>query len=154
MCVLKSMATTECLLSICRIQKAALKVILGKDYESYEKSLKILNMESLDQRRESMSLKFVKNGLKNLNFSKLFPLRRENHGMSIRQREKYHVTMSNTSRFKDSAVPFLQRLQNKDALEKKSLKKLLNHDRVVNDLKRSESNYNRVNYISNVDVIT
>ena len=108
-----------------RIQKAALKVILGKDYESYEKSLKILNMESLDQRRESMSLKFVKNGLKNLNFSKLFPLRRENHGMSIRQREKYHVTMSNTSRFKDSAVPFLQRLQNKDALEKKEFKEVI-----------------------------
>ena len=125
LCVLKSMATTECLLSICRIQKAALKVILGKDYESYEKSLKILNMESLDQRRESMSLKFVKNGLKNLNFSKLFPLRRENHGMSIRQREKYHITMSNTSRFKDSAVPFLQRLQNKDALEKKEFKEVI-----------------------------
>ena len=39
-----------------RIQKAAVKIILGKDYDGYEKSLKVLNMESLDQKRESMAL--------------------------------------------------------------------------------------------------
>ena len=44
-----------------RIQKAALKVILGKEYDGYEKSLVNLNMESLEQRRETMALKFVKN---------------------------------------------------------------------------------------------
>ena len=112
-------------------------------------------MESLNQRRESMALKFVKNGLKNLNFSKLFPLRKEIHGMSVRKSEKYHVSISKTSRHKDSAVPFLQRLLNKDACDKReSLKFLLNHDKVPKKTKRSERNNSRVNYICNVDVIT
>ena len=68
-------------------------------------------MESLNQRRESMALKFVKNSLKNHNYSKLFPLRKANHGMSVRNSERYHVKVTNTG---DSAVPFLQRLLNKD----------------------------------------
>ena len=110
-----------------RIQKAALKVFLGKDYDGYEKSLEVLNMESLNQRRESMALKFVKNGLKNHNFSKLFPLRKLNHGMSKRKGERYHVNISKTKRYKDSAVPYLQGLLNEDILEKKeSLKSLFN----------------------------
>ena len=138
-----------------RIQKAALKVILGKDYDGYEKSLEVLNMESLNQRRESMALKFVKNGLKNHNFSKLFPLRKLNHGMSKRRGERYHVNISKTKRCKDSAVPYLQGLLNKDDLEKKeSLKSLFNHDKVERIQERSDSNNSRVNYICNVDVIT
>ena len=98
---------------------AALKVILGKDYDGYEMSLEILNMESLNKRRESMALKFVKNGLNNHNFSKVFPLRKLNHGMSKRRGERYHVNISKTKRCKDSAVPYLQGLLNKDDLEKK-----------------------------------
>ena len=109
-----------------RIQKAALKIILGKDYNGYEKSLEVLNMESLNQRRESMALKFVKNSLKNHNFSKLFPLKKSNHGMSVRNGERYHVNIGKTERYKDSAVPFLQRLLNKDIKDKKdNLKRLI-----------------------------
>ena len=67
-------------------------------------------MESLEQRRESMALKFVKSGLKDHNFSKLFPLRKANHGMTVRNSEKYHVKSTKNLRYKVSAVPFLQRL--------------------------------------------
>ena len=75
--------------------------------------------------------------------------------MSVRKSEKYHVSISKTSRHKDSAVPFLQRLLNKDACDKReSLKFLLNHDKVPKKTKRSERNNSRVNYICNVDVIT
>ena len=138
-----------------RIQRAALKVILGKDYDGYENSLKVLNMESLNQRRESMALKFVKNSFKNHNFSKLFPLRKANHGMSVRNGEKYHVNITNTGRYKDSAVPFLQRLLNKDIMDKKdNLKRLISHVKVSKKIERSEIENSRVNYVCNVDVIT
>ena len=74
-----------------RVQKAALKVILRGEYEDYEQALGVLNLESLNQRRESMALKFVKNGLKDPQFSKLFPLREGKHGMISRNSEKYHI---------------------------------------------------------------
>ena len=116
-----------------RVQKAALRVILQGEYDSYEQALGLLNLESLNQRRESMALKFAKNGLNNPQFSKLFPLRKIKHGMIARNSEKYCVNRSNTLRYKESSVPFLQRLLNKDSFEKKkSLKRLFSG----NDLTR------------------
>ena len=112
-----------------------------------------LKLESLYKRREAMALKFVKKSLGNYNFSKLFPLREAKHGMKARMSEKYFVTPSRTKRHKDSAVPYLQNLLNKDHLEKRqTLKKLFSckssHSYASIELKK------RVNYISNVDVIT
>ena len=108
-----------------RIQKAAVKIILGKDYSNYEQALNILKIDSLNQRRESMALKFAKNSLNDKNFSKLFPLRMTRHQMNVRNSEKFHVNHSNTKRYKESAVPFLQELLNKETFEKRmSLKRL------------------------------
>ena len=74
-----------------------------------------------------MALKFVKKSLENNNFSKLFPLREVKYGMKFRKSEKYLVNPTKTKRLKDSAVPYLQGLLNKDYFEKKqSLKRLLN----------------------------
>lgn len=115
-----------------------------------KKSLEVLNMESLNQRRESMALKFFKNGLKNHNFSQLFPLRKANHGMSVRNSERYHVNITKTGRYK-----FLQRLLNKDTLAKKeNLKRIINYDKLSKKPERSETKNSQVNYICNIDVIT
>ena len=38
-----------------RVQKAALKVILKKDYLNYEDALKLTNLPSLDERRQAIS---------------------------------------------------------------------------------------------------
>ena len=81
-----------------RIQKAAVKVILGNDYDNYTQALSNLKMESLNKRRENMVLRFAKKSLDNDNFSKLFPLRDINHGMRVRKSEKYHVNNSKTNR--------------------------------------------------------
>ena len=81
-----------------RVQKAALKVILRGEYDNYEQALGVVNLDSLDQRRESLALKFAKNGLKDPQFSKLFPLRRVEHVMVARNSGKYHVNKSTTSR--------------------------------------------------------
>ena len=102
-------------------------MILGKEYSSYEEALSILNLESLNRRREAMALKFAKGCLKNENFSKLFPLREVKHGMVFRKSEKYFVKHSNTRRHRESAVPYLQGLLNSENIERnQSLKRLLN----------------------------
>ena len=75
--------------------------------------------------------------------------------MSVRNGERYHVNIGKTERYKDSAVPFLQRLLNKDIKDKKdNLKRLINHVKVSKKIERSEIENSRVNYVCNVDVIT
>ena len=57
-----------------RVQRAAMRVIMGKRYEGYEEALKFMKLDSLKERREKMALKFVKKSLRQDGFSKLFPL--------------------------------------------------------------------------------
>ena len=138
-----------------RVQKAALKVILGKDYKDYEDALKLTKLQSLDQRREVISLRFVKNSLKNENFSKLFPLKKANHVMNVRNPIKYHVNKANTERYRRSTIPYLQRQLNRDSLKRKvELKDLL----TFNETKRKRTGNNNhselVNYVGFADPIT
>ena len=103
-----------------RVQKAALKVILRNDYNDYEEALRLTGLQSLDSRRDMIGLRFVKNSLRNANFSKLFPLKKINHVMSVRNPLKYHINKANTERYKRSTIPYLQRLLNKDSQKRKS----------------------------------
>ena len=64
-----------------RIQKAALRVIMGKQYINYKNSLKELNLETLEKRRETLCLKFAKNCLKNEKLKDMFPLKKIKHEM-------------------------------------------------------------------------
>ena len=119
-----------------RIQKSAMKVIFRSDYPGYERSLKILNIESLQDRRERLSLNFAKKCLNHEKFSEMFP--KNLSKIKSRGKERYHVNMANTERYKHSAMPFLQRKLNESLkVEKEQLKALL-----------------RVNCVSNVDSIT
>ena len=52
-----------------RVQKAALRVILRGDYESYESALKISGIDSLEDRRKVMALEFARKCLNNDNYS-------------------------------------------------------------------------------------
>ena len=136
-----------------RVQKAALKVILGKDHNDYDEALKLLRIQSLEQRREMVSLRFVKNSLKNANFAKLFPLTKANHVMNVRNPIKYHINKANTERYRRSTIPYLQ--LNRDILKRKcefkDLKAFIEPKR-----KRTEKNNHcvLVNYVSFADPIT
>ena len=55
-----------------RVQKAACAIILGKQFYSYKAALRILNMETLESRRFTISLKFARKALKSEKFSSLF----------------------------------------------------------------------------------
>ena len=119
-----------------RIQKSAMKIIFKHDYVGYEKSLKILKIESLQDRRERLSLRFAQKCLKHEKFSDMFP--KNQSTFSSRNKEKYHVNMALRERYRHSSIPFLQRKLNENLqMEKKQLRALL-----------------RVNCVSNVDSIT
>ena len=56
-----------------RVQKSALKIILGYKYQNYENALEKLNLEKLQNRRERLCLKFAKKCTENERTKKMFP---------------------------------------------------------------------------------
>ena len=57
-----------------RVQKAAVRIIYGKPYESYSETLKLLGIMRLSEIREVICLKFAKNCLRIDNFKRMFPM--------------------------------------------------------------------------------
>ena len=109
-----------------RVQKAAMKVIMGTRYQGYEEALKFMKIDSLKERRLKMALRFAKKSVRHSNFLSVFPLNKSDHTMMTRNPAKYVVKDSKTERMKKSAVPFLQRLLNEDNdKQKKDLTALL-----------------------------
>ena len=97
-----------------RIQKCAVRVILGKQHTSYENSLEILNLKKLTERREYLSLTFTKRSLKNCKIKHIFPFRKELRSQTRRKTERFEVKRANTERLKMSAIPYMQRLLNRN----------------------------------------
>ena len=62
-----------------RVQKNACRIILGNKFENYEKSLKLLDLDTLKERREKLSLKFGQNCTENPKTKKLFTLKEKRH---------------------------------------------------------------------------
>ena len=69
-------------------------------------------LESLDERRDALSMRFARNCLNNENFSKLFPLINQRHGMKVRNPLKYRITEANTERYRTSSIPYVQKMLN------------------------------------------
>ena len=97
-----------------RIQKTAVKIILNDRDMSYEEGLKRLHLDKLEKRREKLCLSFAKKCLKNEKVKMLFPLNKNNSEMLLRNSEKFKVNQFNTERYRNSAIPFLQNLLNKE----------------------------------------
>ena len=97
-----------------RTQKTFVKLILEEDYETYKKALKLLHLETLEARRKTLSLTFIKRSLADGKLRDLFPLRKKNHMMETRKNEKYKVTHAHTERFKNSPIITLQKLLNEN----------------------------------------
>ena len=95
-----------------RVQKTALKVILGDSYKSYKNALNVLNLETLNDRRNELCLTFALRTSKHKKLQKMFPLNEKTHLMETRKSEKFKVYNAHTDRLKDSAVIFMQNLLN------------------------------------------
>ena len=101
-----------------RVQKSALKVILGEKYDKYKDALKLIGLDSLEERRENLCLKFAKQCLRHDKLKGLFPRNKRRHHMDKRNCEKYKVKKAKTERYRKSAIPSMQRLLNQSEKEK------------------------------------
>lgn len=111
-CVLyHSSLTQEDAQNLERVQKTALKVILGESYEDYSSALNLLGLQTLDSRRESRCLDFAIKCTKHPLNSRFFPLQQAPTNY-LRQTEKFVVNFARTSTYRDSAIPYCQRLLN------------------------------------------
>ena len=95
-----------------RVQKNALRIILKNEYTHYERTLDILNLESLEERQKHLSLKFALKSKPNQIISNLFKIKDKDHNMELRNTETFNVNIANTERYKNSAIPIMQRLLN------------------------------------------
>ena len=93
-----------------RIQKIVFKVILSERYVSYENSCQLFEMNTLEERRENLSLRFALKCIKNGRLASLFPLNdiRED----LRKQEKFVVPFAQTRRYQKTPVPYLASLLN------------------------------------------
>ena len=100
-----------------RVQKCALRIILKEEYHSYQEALESCQLDTLKSRRNKLSLSFALKCTKNEKTEDMFPVNKTE--INTRFPEKYEVTKAKTNRLANSAIPFMQRLLNKHALEKK-----------------------------------
>ena len=96
-----------------RVQKAAIRTIMGQNHSDYETSLKELHLEKLSKRRNSLCLNFAKRTISNPKMKHMFPIRKEERNQKRRHTEFYIVKKANTERLKKSAIPHMQNLLNK-----------------------------------------
>ena len=105
-----------------RVQKSAVRVILKRNYTNYKNGLKELRIESLEKRRENLCLRFAKKCLKNEKVKDFFPKKIQNHRMIKRKDQKFKTNNAKTKRYRNSAIPYMQRLLNKDNEKKEEFK--------------------------------
>ena len=98
-----------------RVQKSAMKIILGEKYQNYKKSLNVLGLETLKERRKSLCLRFALKSLENENEMKMFPMNEKVHKMKTRKSDILKVQHANTSRLKNSALVYMQNIVNEYA---------------------------------------
>ena len=99
------------------IQKSSLKIILQEMFINYDTALEICALQKLSERRKSHCLSFAKRCLKNVQTKSMFPLNPD-LPQNLRHPEKYQVNFTHTESYKNSTVPYCQRLLNQDYLDK------------------------------------
>ena len=93
-----------------RIQKVAFRIILQDNYEHYARALYLTGLPTLKERRIKLCNTFAVKCTKSEKTQNMFPLNPSSVG--TRHYEKYEVTQAFTSRLRDSAIPYMQRLLN------------------------------------------
>ena len=71
-----------------------------------------MNLETLESRREKLTLNWAKKATVHNSTKGLFPLNKATHDMKTRNKEKYQVTKANTERFKKSSIVYIQTFGN------------------------------------------
>ena len=95
-----------------RTQKTFAKLVLKEKYLNYENALLLLNLDSLETRRNALSLKFAQAGIKHNKLNDLLPTNNKKHKMETRAKEKYEVQFANTDRMKNASIITMQHMLN------------------------------------------
>ena len=90
-----------------RVQKAAVRTIIGRNHTDYETSLKELKLVELYKRRKQLCLTFAKKTISNPKMNHMFPVRKEERDQKRRYTEFYAVKKTNTEQLKRSAIPYM-----------------------------------------------
>ena len=98
--------------SIENVQKVCLKVILGKDYNRYEQALHTCGLEKLWDRRERRCLNFALKSLTHPIHHSMFPVNPQLNVQETRFKEYFLVNRAKTESYRNSAIPYLQRMLN------------------------------------------
>ena len=97
-----------------RVQKMAMRAIFKKQYSNYQESMKLLKLDTLEIRRQKLNIKFARNCLRIDKLKNIFPLNDQCHTMEKRNFEKFQVNKANTERYRQSSIPYMQRLMNSE----------------------------------------
>ena len=84
-----------------RVQKCALRVILGDEYQSYPCALKTCNLESLEMRRDKLCTKFALKAEKHAIYKNWFKVRNYDR---TRLKDKYEQVRARTERLKRGPI--------------------------------------------------
>jgi len=96
-----------------RIQKRATKIILGPRYDTYEDSLIICNLKTLEERRRHLCKSFIDSLMTSEKFRAwLPPSRGDTVSYELRSAAKLGTLRSRTTRYRNSAIPYFCRLYN------------------------------------------
>ena len=103
-----------------RVQKAAVRIIIGNNYTNYEDALIKVNLDTLESRRKELCTKFANKSSKSLNerAKNMFPRKEKIHQMNKRNEEVFIVNYANTERLKKSSIPYMQRILNCESMLK------------------------------------
>ena len=104
-----------------RVQKSALKLILKERYTDYKNALKVVRLDTLEERRQKLCLKFAKACVRHEKLTDMFPKQKYCHNMNMRQNDKFVIKRARTERLQRSAVVNMQRLLNREESEKRKL---------------------------------
>ena len=90
-----------------RVQKTAMRVMLGRRYTTYKNGLQMIKIEHLNERRKKICLKFAKNCLVNEKVKDIFPLNKPRHRMKTRTKKKFKVKNIRTEHYKRSDITLI-----------------------------------------------
>ena len=91
-----------------------MQINFKEKYKDYSNALIQLNLKPLEERRNMLTLKFSKAGLKHKTLTDLFPEQKKHDFIKTRKHEKYKVNFANTERLKNSSIIFMQNQLNSD----------------------------------------
>ena len=95
-----------------RVQKVAVSLMTNSK-DPYKVKLKQLNLETLQARRDKLSLRFSENCVKNPRTKTMFKENKKEHKMKLRRKEKFFITPVRTVGLQKSAKPTMARHMNK-----------------------------------------